>query len=107
MLKALFFFTLISIEYLATTSVHIGIVESMWDKSNHFTAFFTLYILLSLAYPQLPTLKKFFLLLIFGVQIELVQEFIGRSSFSALDVVADMIGIMIGVIIYHYFKTSS
>lgn len=103
MLKVLFFFCLLSIEYLATTSVHIGLVESMWDKSNHFIAFFVLYILLSLSYQELQIVKKFFLLLVFGVQIELVQELIGRSEFSVLDVLADSIGIIIGMTLYHFF----
>nr|WP_275758055.1 VanZ family protein [Sulfurimonas sp. SAG-AH-194-C21] len=93
-----------SIEYLATTSVHISVVEGMWDKSNHFTAFFTLYILLSLSYNELEMKKKFFYLLIFGMQIEIVQEFIGRSAFSMLDIVADIVGIILGIIFYHFFK---
>ena len=38
-----FFISLVAIEFLATTTtVHIELVESMWDKSNHFIAFFVL-----------------------------------------------------------------
>ena len=86
-----------AIEYLATTTMHIEIVESMWDKSNHFIAFFTLYILLSLAYRDFTTLLKIALLLAFGLQIEIVQHFIEGRFFSLMDVVADSIGILIGV----------
>jgi len=39
-----FFICLISIEYLATTTISISIVENTWDKANHFFAFFVLYI---------------------------------------------------------------
>jgi len=104
MLKILFFFCLVSIEYLATTSINISVVEGMWDKLNHFTAFFTLYILLSLSYNQLEVLKKFLYLVVFGIQIEIVQEFIGRSEFSMLDIVADIVGIVLGIIVYYFFK---
>ncbi len=72
MLKVVVFICLVSIEYIATTSVHISVVEGMWYKSNHFTAFFTLYILLSLSYNSLEALKKFLYLLVFAIQIEIV-----------------------------------
>lgn len=106
MLKVVFFICLVSIEYIATTSVHISVVEGMWYKSNHFTAFFTLYILLSLSYNSLEALKKFLYLLVFAIQIEIVQEFIGRSEFSMLDIVADIVGIVLGIIFYHFFKNT-
>jgi len=106
MLKILFYICIVSIEYLATTSVHISAVEGMWDKSNHFIAFFTLYVLLSLGFTQLDSLKKFFYLFLFGVQIEMIQEFIGRSQFSGLDIVADCVGIITGMAFYYYFKNT-
>ena len=97
-----FWFCLAVIEFLATTTTHIEIVESMWDKSNHFIAFLTLYILLKLAY-DFSVLKTSFLLFLYGVQIEVVQSFIPGRFFSLLDVVADSIGIALGVVIYRYF----
>lgn len=98
--KIYFYICLVGIEFLATTTtVHIEIVESMWDKSNHFIAFFVLYILLSFGYTNLTFIKKVMLLLIFGIQIELVQELIGRSQFSGFDLIADAIGIFIGLIV--------
>ena len=100
-----FYICLIAIEFLATTTtVHIELVESMWDKSNHFMAFFVLYILLFLGYKNLTLVLKVVLLLAFGLQIEIVQELSGRSSFSVLDVFADSIGIVIGILAIHFFK---
>ena len=94
-LRLYFFITLLSIEFLATTRTnHIVLVEGMWDKLNHFIAFFVLYILLSLAYQNLNIFVKICLLLIFGLQIEVVQDLIGRSLFSSLDILADSIGIL-------------
>ena len=98
--RAMFFVSIIAIEFLATTTtVHIEIVENIWDKANHFIAFFTLYILLSFGFLNLSVAKKTIWLLLFGVQIEVVQHFIEGRFFSTLDVFADFIGIIIALII--------
>jgi len=96
--KALFFICLISIEYLATTTIHIEVVENMWDKSNHFFAFFVLYILQTLGFRSIQLNHKIYILLAFAIQIEVVQYFIEGRYFSLLDVVADGIGILLGII---------
>ena len=89
---------LLAIEFLATTTtVHIELVESVWDKANHFFAFFVLYFLLSFAYGKFSLLVKISFLLAFGLQIEIVQDFTGRSDFSMLDIFADGVGVAIGV----------
>jgi len=98
-----FLICLSAIEYLATTSIHIEVVEGMWDKSNHFIAFFTLYILLSFAFRNFALVKKVGVLLAFGLQIEVVQQLTGRSMFSWLDIVADSVGILLGIVAYSIF----
>ncbi len=107
-LVVLFFMTLLSIMYLATTTnPNMAAVQSMWDKANHFAAFITLYILLSLAFKDLSITYKVFLLLGFGMLIEIVQYFIPGREFSFLDVVADSVGIFMGVMFYKlqgYYK---
>jgi VanZ family protein len=97
-----FFLCLAVIEFLATTTQEISLVSSIWDKANHFTAFFVLYILLSLGYSTLGTWLKIAILLAFGMQIEIVQSFIDGRYFSMLDVFADSIGILLGVIAYRF-----
>ena len=57
--KVMFWIALGSIEYLAVTTQHIEVVASMWDKSNHFIAFFTLYMLLTFGYKDFGVYKKF------------------------------------------------
>ncbi len=99
MFKALFFTALITIEYLATTSSTIPVAEHIWDKANHFIAFSTLYILLSLAYNNITSFQKFIILISFGIQIEIVQAFLPTREFSILDILADTIGIIIGEIL--------
>ncbi|MEA3353040.1 MAG: VanZ family protein [Campylobacterota bacterium] len=95
-----FFICLISIEYLATTSLDIKPIQNSWDKANHFIAFFILYMTLSLGYAKLDVVKKVLLLFIFGFQIELVQYFLPNREFSFLDIFADGVGVAFGVISY-------
>jgi VanZ family protein len=90
--------TLLVIEFLATTTIHIEVIESVWDKANHFTAFFVLYVLLTFSYRNMSIYMKSFLLLAFGLQIEIVQSFIDGRFFSLLDVFADSVGIILGIL---------
>lgn len=96
--------TLLVIEFLATTTIHIEVVESFWDKANHFSAFFVLYILLHFAYKNFNIATKILLLLAFGLQIEIVQSFIDGRYFSLLDIFADSIGILIGIVSLYLFQ---
>ena len=96
--KISFFICLLAVEYLATTSRRIEIVESSWDKFNHFLAFGILYGLLNFGWQSRRAAKfyvKFCILLAFGAQIELVQN----RYFSLLDIVADCVGIALGALI--------
>jgi len=97
--KTSFFITFGVIEYLALTPQHIEVLDGLWDKQNHFIAFFALYVLLSFAYSHFSTLKKIVLLLLFGFQIEVTQYFIPGRFFSLMDIVADSVGIIIGIIV--------
>ena len=78
-----FYICIIAIEYLATTTQEIKAIENIWDKTNHFVAFFTLYFLLSFGYSKFSFIKKVLLLLAFAIQIEVVQYFIPGRDFSA------------------------
>jgi len=100
----MFYICLVSIEYLATTTREIKPLEHTWDKANHFIAFMTLYVLLSLAYRNLSVVIKIVLLLAFGMQIEIVQSFIPGRDFSGFDVVADSVGITIGIVVYYLYE---
>lgn len=97
--KISFFITFGVVEYLALTPQHIEVIEGFWDKQNHFIAFFVLTILLGLAYSQLTTIKKFGLLVLMGFEIEIMQYFIPGRFFSLLDVVADSVGIVMGMVV--------
>ena len=98
-----FYICIIAIEYIATTTLEIKPIQNSWDKANHFIAFFTLYVTLSLGYPKLEVVKKVLILLTFGMQIECVQYFLPNREFSLLDVVADGVGIFMGMIMVRWF----
>ena len=97
--KYTFYICIIAVEYLATTTKEIAVVQNSWDKANHFVAFMVLFVLLSFGYKHLNLTKKVMILLVFAVQIEIVQYFIPCRSFSLLDIFADMVGVGIGYVI--------
>lgn len=98
-----FFICLVAIEFLATTSQEIKPIQNSWDKANHFIAFFTLYVTLSFGYVKLKIQTKVLLLLAFGLQIEIVQALLPNREFSLLDVFADAVGILLGVLVIRLF----
>ena len=69
------------------------------DKSNHFLAFAVLTILLLHAY-RTKYITAFAWMLLYGIFIEVSQLFTVNRSSEILDVVADTIGIVIGIAIY-------
>ncbi len=99
-LIVLFFASLGVIEYLATAKVSIKADVLSWDKANHFMAFLVLYLMLSLTFVKLSERVKVLIMFLFGVQIEIVQYFLPYRDFSLLDLVADSIGIGLGVLVY-------
>jgi len=94
--------------YTATVSIYIlalipleiaEIATPLWDKTNHFIAFFVLSILLKLSY-KLKSTTIFCILFIYGVFIELSQLLFTTTRFGEVnDVVADVIGILIGLVV--------
>ena len=98
-----FFICLISIEFLATTDREFQPIQNIWDKANHFIAFLALYITLSFGYAKLKTQTKVLILLAFGIQIEIVQAFLPYRESSLLDIFADGVGILLGVLVIALF----
>lgn len=100
--KIAFYCTLFTVEYLSVTTKAIEVVETSWDKANHFFAFFVLYILLSTAYKDLNSTFKIIVLFLFAIQIEIIQYFIPNRYFSLLDIASDFVGIYLGYNIYKF-----
>jgi len=69
------------------------------DKGNHFIAFSVLTLLLLHAY-RVKYLVAFVLMILYGVLIEVSQLFTVNRQGELLDVLADTIGVVIGILLY-------
>ena len=78
-------------------------VGSLSDKSIHFIAFAVLTLLLRFAY-SITWFQTFLLLFVYAVFIEFSQFFTPNRSAELLDVVADVIGIGIGLLFYPFIQ---
>ncbi len=78
-------------------------IGSLSDKSIHFIAFAVLTLLLRLAY-SITWFQTFLLLFIYAVFIEFSQFFTSDRSVEVLDIVADVIGIGIGLLFYPFTR---
>lgn len=79
------------------------VIGTLSDKTHHVLAFFILGILLSLAY-EMKYRYTFIFLLFYAIFIEVSQLFAINRCAEVMDVVADLMGIMIGMIMYISLK---
>jgi VanZ family protein len=88
--------TLAAITYLATTSRHFPIVETVSDKVDHIAAFYVLGLLVDFSWPESGfRLPKVIALLGYGMSIEIIQYFLPHRHFSIYDLGADAAGLLI------------
>jgi len=90
--------SLVAIIVLATLDPHHPMPSTPSDKINHLIAFLELTILTRLAWPELRALWYAPALLMFGLAIELVQATLPYRDFSLNDLLADGLGIAIGLL---------
>jgi VanZ family protein len=103
-LKALFWTALIASYLAALVPQEIAPrFGSLSDKGAHFIAFAVLTILLQMAYTPI-WIKTFLWLLSYAVWIEISQLFTSDRSSEMLDVIADAIGIVIGLTVYFIIR---
>ncbi len=94
--RFLFVCVLLFISYLAFTPLGHPVVTSINDKLNHLAAFWTLGLLIDYSFPRSSySLQKILILLSYGIGIELIQAYLPHRSFSLLDIIADLAGILI------------
>jgi len=84
---------LLAISFLATTSLAIPVAENMNDKINHVIAFFLLALLVDLSFPVWSFRTKVFVLIAYGLSIEVVQAYLPYRSCSLFDLGADAGGL--------------
>ena len=98
--KILFWLALVSSYILAVLpQENVPELTPFNDKGNHFLAFFVLTLLLLHAY-RVKYLTAFVLMMLYGVLIEVSQLFTINRQGELLDVLADTIGVVIGILLY-------
>lgn len=83
--------------WLSTTQLEHPVATSTWDKTNHAIAFIELILLARLGWPHMAVIHSALIILGFGALIEIVQAPIPYRSASLLDLVADAVGIALGL----------
>ena len=86
----------IVISYLAFTPLKFPIIELIWDKLNHFAAFYALAFATDFSFPDRGYgATKILPLLGYGLMIEIIQYHLPYRQFELLDVLADAVGLSI------------
>lgn len=93
---ALFALTLLAVSYLALSPAPPKAADLGWDKLNHFAAFGTLTVLGGLSWPA-RLWRTAAALLAYGGLIELLQTQVPGRSAEWADLLADGIGILLGL----------
>jgi VanZ family protein len=93
--RVLLCFSLVVITYLATTALEFTVVSSSYDKINHFAAFLVLAMLVDFSFPNSRfNSAKIFLLIVYGISLEIIQHFLPHRMFSLFDIAADSLGLL-------------
>jgi len=88
--------TLVIIMYLSTTQFEYPVVENINDKVSHILAFYVLALFGDFSFPEHKfDPGKIFLLLAYGLFIEIIQYFLPYRTFSLLDLLADAVGLVL------------
>ena len=97
----------ISISVVTIFSIQEVSIESSFnflDKALHFLCFIYLTLITWLSRILNKDLHVYVIVLAYGILIEIVQRFLPHRSFEYLDIFADFVGIIAGLIIIKIFK---
>ncbi|WP_020407416.1 VanZ family protein [Hahella ganghwensis] len=101
-LSSVMVYALLAVGYLsAIVPAKYTPVATLNDKLVHLCAFAGLFVLLRVTHRQLHLTTLVVGLLSYGLAVEIHQWFLPFRSFSLADLLADAIGIMIGMFVSH------
>ncbi len=89
------------ITYFSLTPVQHKISESIWDKASHFIAYLILVILIRIVHVRFNYFTCVITCFSYSFIIECIQYFIPDRCFSILDMLANLLGTVLGAIIYY------
>jgi VanZ family protein len=78
---------------------HSGVNFQHADKVGHFLIFFSLALLLDFSF-KFSVIKSLIILSIYGVLIEVMQSFLPYREASAGDILADVLGVVIYLVLF-------
>lgn len=100
---AFYVFYVLMITYFSLTPIKHEVSESMWDKASHFIAYFILFVVAKKVHTKFNNLTCAIICCIYAFGIECIQYFIPYRDFEVLDMIANSLGVFLGVIVYTLF----
>ena len=89
------------ITYYSLTPEENIISENIWDKALHFFTYLFLVILIKNVHTRLSYLTCVLICCNYSFIIECIQYFMPNRQFDFLDMLANLLGTVLGVIIYY------
>ncbi len=86
-----------------TTSIWHKVSTSIGDKVSHFIAYLILFIIAKKVHTKSNYLTCVIICCIYSFSIECIQRFIPTRGFEGLDIIVNLLGIFLGVLIYKSF----
>ena len=96
-------FYVLIITYFSLTPIEHKIPENIWDwdKASHFTAYLLLAIFVKKVHIRFSYLTCVITCFSYSFAIECIQYFIPNRQFELLDMLANLLGMVLGVILYY------
>ena len=89
------------ITYFSLTPIEHKISESIWDKAAHFTAYLFLVMFVRRVHIKFSYLTCVITCFSYSFVIECIQYYIPNRQFELLDMLANLLGAIPGVVIYY------
>jgi len=89
------------VTYFSLTPIEHKISESIWDKAAHFTAYLFLVMIVKKVHLRFNYLTCLVICCSYSFIIEFIQYFIPNRQFDILDMLANVLGAVLGAILYY------
>ena len=89
------------ITYFSLTPIEHKISVSIWDKASHFTAYLFLFMFVKKVHVRFNYLICVIICCSYSFIIECIQYFIPNRMFDILDMLANVLGTILGVVLYY------
>ncbi len=89
------------ITYFSLTPIEHKVSENVWDKAAHFVAYLLLFMFVKKVHVKFNYLTCVIICCSYSFIIECIQYFIPNRMFDLLDMLANVLGTVLGVILYH------